>query len=147
MKWKNFNGERLSFVTRKTGDQLSIKLGSTAMSIIEKQSGRENLNAFIFGLLPDDLDLNDSARLMKVMTSVNALINKNLKILAKRAEIDKNIHFHTSRHTWATRALRRGMRIEHVSKLLGHKSIKTTQKYAKIVNADLDKAMDNFFKD
>ena len=36
------------------------------------------------------------------------------------------------------------MRIEYVSKLMGHASIKTTQVYAKIVNADLDKAMEVF---
>ncbi len=36
------------------------------------------------------------------------------------------------------------MRIEYVSKLMGHNSIRTTQVYAKIVNADLDKAMDDF---
>ena len=61
------------------------------------------------------------------------------------AETDKKIHFHTSRHTFATRALKKGMRIEYVSKLLGHSSIKTTQVYAKIVNKDLDDAMDEFF--
>jgi hypothetical protein len=36
------------------------------------------------------------------------------------------------------------MRIEYVSKLMGHASIKTTQVYAKIVNEELDKAMDVF---
>jgi len=36
------------------------------------------------------------------------------------------------------------MRIEYVSKLMGHNSIRTTQVYAKIVNADLDKAMEVF---
>jgi hypothetical protein len=36
------------------------------------------------------------------------------------------------------------MRIEYVSKLMGHSSIKTTQVYAKIVNADLDQAMKDF---
>ena len=32
--------------------------------------------------------------------------------------LSKHIHFHTSRHTFATRALRMGMRIEYVSKIL-----------------------------
>lgn len=36
------------------------------------------------------------------------------------------------------------MRIEHISKLLGHSNIKTTQIYAKIVNEALDKAKDVF---
>jgi undecaprenyl diphosphate synthase len=43
-----------------------------------------------------------------------------------------------------TSALRKGMRIEYVSKLMTHTNIKTTQIYAKIVNSELDKAMDVF---
>lgn len=68
-----------------------------------------------------------------------------MKEIAKLAGLDKHVHFHTSRHTFATMALRRGMRIENVSKLLTHASIKTTRIYAKIVNKDLDDAMDEFF--
>ena len=69
---------------------------------------------------------------------------KNLKIISKLAEIDKNISFHLSRHTFATRALTKGISIDKVSKLLGHSSIKETQIYAKIINTELDKAMDVF---
>jgi len=36
------------------------------------------------------------------------------------------------------------MRIEYVSRLMGHASIRTTQIYAKIVNEDLDRAMGVF---
>ena len=68
----------------------------------------------------------------------------NLKRIAKKAGIKKNLSFHTSRHTFATWALRKGIRIEYVSKLLGHASIKETQIYAKIVNEELDKAMEVF---
>jgi site-specific recombinase XerD len=67
-----------------------------------------------------------------------------LKIIAAKAGIEKHISFHSSRHTFATRALKKGMRIEYVSKLMGHTNLKTTQIYAKIVNEELDKAMDVF---
>ena len=42
------------------------------------------------------------------------------------------------------RALKKGMRIEYVSKLMGHAAIKETQVYAKIVNEELEKAMEVF---
>jgi site-specific recombinase XerD len=71
-------------------------------------------------------------------------MNKNLKIIRTDLELSKKLNFHTSRHTWATSALRKGMRIEYVSKLMTHSNIKTTQIYAKIVNSELDKAMDVF---
>ena len=80
----------------------------------------------------------------RVIVAKTALINKNLKIIATRMGFAKNLSFHTSRHTWATRALRKGVTIDKVSKLMGHSSLKETQVYAKIVNEELDKAMDVF---
>ena len=64
--------------------------------------------------------------------------------MATKAEIDKPLSFHISRHTWATRALRKGVSIDKVSKLMGHAQLRETQIYAKIVNEELDKAMDVF---
>jgi site-specific recombinase XerD len=57
-------------------------------------------------------------------------------------ELPFPLSFHASRHTFATRALTKGMRIEHVSKILDHTEISTTQIYAKIVSEELDKAME-----
>ncbi|MDC0303859.1 site-specific integrase [Flavobacteriales bacterium] len=141
LRWKNYDGERLTFTTSKTSTQLNIKLGPTALGIINSIEPGEP-NESIFGFLPGGT-LSEQ-QLLRKLSSATALINKNLRIIAKRAKVDKHIHFHTSRHTWATRMLRRGMRLEHVSKLLGHKSIRTTQIYTKIVNADLDQAIDLF---
>ena len=76
--------------------------------------------------------------------SINASANKSLLRIAEKVGIEKRISFHTSRHTWATRALSKGMKIHHVSKLLGHASVRTTEVYAKIINKDLDDAMDVF---
>jgi len=99
---------------------------------------------FIFPLLSNSLDTTDPTLLFQAISRSTAYANKNLKVLAQKAEIDKAISFHSSRHTWATRALRKGMRIEYVSKLMGHTNIRTTQVYTKIVNEDLDTAMDVF---
>lgn len=50
---------------------------------------------------------------------------------------------HCSRHSFATSiALSNGVPIESVSKMLGHKSIKTTQIYAKITDQKISKDMD-----
>jgi integrase/recombinase XerD len=144
LQWKNFNGESIALITSKTNDPLSIKLGSVALAIVQKQNGRENSEGFIFGLLPADLNLSDRKQVHTAISRATAYLNKNLKIIARKAGINKNIHFHTSRHTWATRALRKGMKYELMSKLLTHRSLTTSQRYAKIVNADLDKAMDVF---
>ena len=115
LQWKNFDGERLSLTTSKTSEPLSIKLGQVALDIIEKQNERDNKDNFIFGLLDSDLDLTNEKSVHNAISRATAYINKNLKLIAEKARINKNIHFHTSRHIWATRALRKGMRIEHVS--------------------------------
>ncbi|MDC2656323.1 site-specific integrase [Bacteroides ovatus] len=60
----------------------------------------------------------------------NSNINKELNILAGLAKIDKRVSFHTARHTNATLLLYNGANITTVQKLLGHKSVKTTQVYA-----------------
>lgn len=64
----------------------------------------------------------------------NSNINKELNILAGLAKIDKRVSFHMSRHTNATLLLYNGANITTVQKLLGHKSVKTTQVYANIMD-------------
>ncbi len=64
----------------------------------------------------------------------NQKLNSYLKEIADLCGINKNLTFHVFRHTFATSVtLRNGVPIETVSKLLGHKSISTTQIYAKVV--------------
>lgn len=70
----------------------------------------------------------------------NQKMNAYLKEIAAVCEIDKTISFHTARHSFATTVtLQNDVPIESVSKMLGHKSIKTTQHYAKV----LDKKVSN----
>ena len=52
--------------------------------------------------------------------------------------------FHDLRHTFATRMLRRTQNLKLVSKLLGHRNIETTMKYAHVLIDDMRLAMDEF---
>ena len=65
-------------------------------------------------------------------------ICKPLKKMIKECGIRKAISFHCSRHGFATLALRKGMPIESVSRVLGHTNIVTTQLYAKITTQKID---------
>lgn len=71
----------------------------------------------------------------------NAKTNRVLKDIAKTARIDKRLTFHVARHTFAMECANRGMSIETVSILLGHKDIKTTSIYYKVSNQRVDREM------
>jgi site-specific recombinase XerD len=65
----------------------------------------------------------------------NQKMNSYLKEIADVCEINKELTFHLARHTFATTVtLSNGVPIESVSKMLGHKNLKTTQHYAKILD-------------
>jgi len=72
----------------------------------------------------------------------SAYQNKHLFQWLGAAGITKDITFHCFRHTYATLQLFNGTDIYTVSKMLGHKDLKTTQVYAKIVDMAKRKATD-----
>ena len=145
LRWKNFDGEKIIVQTQKTSSLVSIKVPNKAVEIMNYYKQIDgNENDFIFPALDKDLDCSNKNAVFSAVQIASSNINKQLKSLTLQAGISKHIHMHCSRHTFAVRALQLGMRIEYVSKLMGHKAIATTQIYAKIVNEELDKAMEIF---
>ncbi len=145
LRWENFHEGFITVKTKKTGSTVTIKLPNKALTILnqyrpESPKGKD----FVFPLLDTDFDNSDFRFKAEEISRNNAKMNQSLKKLAEMAGIEKHFSFHTARHTFATRALRKGMRIEYVSKLMAHSDIKVTQVYAKIVNEELDKAMDEY---
>ena len=73
----------------------------------------------------------------------NSNVNKELIIITRLAGLSKKVSFHTARHTNATLLIYNGVNITTVQKLLGHKSVKTTQIYTKVMDmtiiSDLEK--------
>jgi site-specific recombinase XerD len=88
------------------------------------------------------LDLLEADDLiLPIMT--NQKINAYLKELADLCGISKVLSFHVARHTFATTVtMMNGVPIETVSKMLGHKNIKSTQHYARIVDQKVGEDMD-----
>lgn len=82
----------------------------------------------------------DSKRLLPMYT--NQKVNEYLKTIAETCGITKKLTFHVARHTFATTVtLGNNVSMESVSKMLGHKSIKTTQHYAKILDKKVSEDM------
>ncbi len=72
----------------------------------------------------------------------SAYVNKHLYQWIGAAGITKDITFHCFRHTFATLQLSKGTDIYTVSKMLGHRELKTTQIYAKIIDQTKREAAD-----
>ena len=69
-------------------------------------------------------------------------MNSYLKEIGDVCGINKNITFHLARHTFATTVtLANNVGIESVSRMLGHRNIKTTQHYAKIIDRKISDDM------
>ena len=72
----------------------------------------------------------------------NQKSNAYLKEIADRCNIKKNLTTHLARHTFATTVtLTNGVPIETVGKMLGHKNLRTTQHYAKIIDSKVEEDM------
>jgi len=73
----------------------------------------------------------------------NALMNRQMKKIAKLCGIKRRLTFHVSRHTFATETcLSQGVSIEAVSRMMGHKNLSTTQHYAKITHNRVNEEME-----
>lgn len=143
IKRKSYDSTHVTFQMRKTKSTVSILLSSRAQAILSKYGINDKPKTeFVFPPLRGKE--YDKLALEKAIMSKTAHFNNYLKEIARIAEIEKHVTFHVSRHSFGTRALRKGMRIEQASKLMGHSDLKTTMVYTKIVNSDLDEAMKVF---
>lgn len=92
-------------------------------------------------LIPQALELLERYE-YQLPVFANQRMNDYLKVIAQYAGINKPITTHYARHTAACLALNNGVRIETVSKMLGHANIKTTQVYAKLLTEEVEQAYD-----
>jgi integrase len=124
MKWSELEyisdkGYVLNFDQQKTKGVEVLPISVQAYSLT---NGADNPNE-----MPQDQKVFNELK-------YSAYQNKHLYQWIGAAGITKEITFHCFRHTYATLQLHNGTDIYTVSKMLGHKDLKTTQIYAKIVD-------------
>ncbi|CAH8286954.1 site-specific recombinase XerD [Mariniflexile fucanivorans] len=110
----------------KTDSRSNIPILPVAQSILNKYANH-----------PEIMRTN---KVLPVLS--NQKMNAYLKEIADLCNIQKNLTFHLARHTFATTVtLNNGVPIESVSKMLGHKSLRATQHYAKILDRKVSNDM------
>lgn len=112
---------RLMFRQRKTGGIEYLDITGQAASLMGERGRPGDL---VFPKLPHPTETNNALRLW-----------------AARAGIGKDITFHCGRHTFAVMMLELGTDIYTTSKLLGHRSLATTQIYAKVLDRSKQEAV------
>ncbi|HEY2583614.1 MAG TPA: site-specific integrase [Mucilaginibacter sp.] len=124
---KGIDGQQWIYTTRqKTNTASRIPLLTQALQIIQKYEHH-----------PECADMD---QVLPVLS--NQKMNSYLKEIADVCGINKELTFHIARHTFATSVtLANGVSIESVSKMLGHKNIRTTQHYAKILDSKVGEDM------
>jgi integrase len=137
LQWKNIANDTLSYNMDKTDTKHEVVLIPKAKAIIElykiKNSKSDN---YIFPILKNELQKADKLTLNAAISSKNAAINLNLKKIALKAKIAKNLTFHISRHSFADILRQQDVSIYDIKDLLGHSDIKITQNYLKSFDRD-----------
>ncbi len=144
LRWEDFDGVNIRLFVQKTKSHLSIKIPNIGLEILKKYRKQNQTQGYIFPILDEQLHSAPQNVLKQQISAKTALFNKNLKLISGKVNIVKRVTVHTSRHNFGTLALKKGMNIAHVSKLMSHSNLSTTMVYAKIVNKDLDDAMELF---
>ncbi len=123
-------------------------------------TGRVNLNGLKGGhrmlwIADDDLDLLQTWRERRPVPSpyvfctlkggplTTKYFREAIKRIAKRAGLDKDIHPHMLRHTFATDIYRETKDIRLVQKALGHADLSTTMIYTHLFDPEMEHAIKN----
>ena len=119
LKWKNINhdsinGYSIVYTQKKTKGAENLPVGEQAINILGKKK-------------------NDDDSVFENMQYISYYSDKLSKWISESG-ITKHITFHCARHSFATLQLTLGTDIYTVSKLLGHKHVKTTEIYGQIIN-------------
>ena len=135
-----------------TKEQITIGVDGNLWIITNRQKTGINSNIPLLPIAEEIIKkyenhplVSNSGKLLPVYS--NQKVNEYLKTIGDNCNINKKLTFHCARHTFATTVtLSNNVSMESVSKMLGHKSIKTTQHYAKILDKKVSEDMNNLKK-
>jgi integrase len=133
LKWENIKGDFIEYQRAKTertkrdGKKISVSLKAETQAIISKWGQKSvNRNAFVFPHLQPGLT---AVREREIYQQLTKIINKYMKRIAKKLEIDCEITTYYARHSFATILKNAGVSTEFISEALGHSDVKVTANY------------------
>jgi integrase len=130
MRWKNVTEGYLRYIMDKTKKVQSLKLHKEAKMILDFYAHPDKKREdFIFPILKSNYDTLSALEQANLISSKNAIVNRNLKLLAAKMEISKKLTFHVARHSFAYIAFKVTKDSLAVQRALQHSELKETQEY------------------
>lgn len=136
LKWKDIRGNKLQHTINKNGELQEITLIPEALNILDMYSDNRSPENFVFPILGNSIQVNDSLAFDNLISSKTAVINLGLKSIADIAEIQINLTFHISRHSYADILRKAGVSVYDIKNLLKQSDIKVTERYLKGIDID-----------
>jgi integrase len=142
LQWNDINKHTWNLRTVKTKDLLAIPLSGYALAILEKQKGEvrplkvisnQKMNSYLKELCKD-IGLNEKTKDVGFNTEVKRVRYRGRERVEETFFKYQLIGTHTARRTFATLSIEKGMPIETVMEITGHKNYKTFKKYVKITD-------------
>ncbi len=135
LEWSNLINERIEYRMNKTGKLMSVKVFAKSLKILNHyRGGKLKTKGYIFPIINSFADMKDPHKRHNEISRQEALINKYLKQIAKKAGIKKNLSSHVARHSFANLAKQSGIELQKNSELLGHSSKQVTEQYLNSFN-------------
>lgn len=106
--------------------------------------GRQKGKVLVIPMPRIALELIDGREGLLFKKTCDQEINKQLKFIAARADIQKRLTYHCARDTFGTLFIEMGGDIKSLSQLMGHHSTKTTEIYIKMSDTRKQVLMNNF---
>ncbi|MDR6807513.1 integrase [Dyadobacter sp. BE34] len=132
LKYKDLRSDRIVFLREKTkrtnreSTLIEVHLNPVLKEIIEKWGNYPDPDNYIFPVLND---VTSAARAKKIITQFVKQINKYMRRIGEKLEIDKQITTYVARHSFVTKLISEGGTLMEVKSMTGHKSITTTEGY------------------
>ena len=110
----------------KAGKRRAIPLNNTALVLLRKRYERRDCE-YVFSHKGQQL--------------YDEWVSKKFHKYIEKSGVNRKLHFHSLRHTFATWLVKAGVSIYEVQKLLGHSNVTITQVYSHLVSEELHSAV------
>ena len=138
LKWENINIKEKTilikndntFSTKSRKDRI-IPMSKKVLELFQEKDSSKQMSGFVFS----------KSRGIKFNTDY---VTKSFKKAVRKSELNDKVHFHTLRHSFASRLVQRGASIYVVKELLGHSDVTTTQIYSHLEQSNLKDVINLF---